>query len=167
MAIFDDVKNFITGRAADLAVEALEPKRSGPFTVRVRATARNDCNFSRVYLRIMQVETVQANNVPVTSASTPSVATEAVSTTNPPNPPNPRYTDISKTEITYQNEIEVSALGTLKSGETRDWQVQVELPPDAQPTFHGRFCKNEWSLLAGLATSGNDPDSGWITITIR
>ena len=50
----------------------------------------------------------------------------------------------------------------LSANETYAWQIEVELPENAQYPFRGRFCQFSHLAQAGVSCFGNDPDSGWI-----
>jgi hypothetical protein len=74
--------------------------------------------------------------------------------------------DIEKTTTVHDQKIEVASPRTLKANDEYDWEISVNLPQSALPTYLGVTARHEWKLLAGLDVPGNDPDSGWVTIEL-
>jgi len=69
----------------------------------------------------------------------------------------------SHTSFELRNVIELEEK-VLSANETYAWQIEVELPENAQYPFRGRFCQFSHLAQAGVSCFGNDPDSGWIEI---
>ncbi|MFH1038865.1 MAG: hypothetical protein V1789_09400 [PVC group bacterium] len=153
MGFLSKLKNFVTGGGAKVSVEAIEPARGGPFKVRIHAAvAETDIPIEGVYLKIASLETVVVKDVEIARQVGEKVEKARQ--------------DIEKTTAIHDQKIEVAGAQTLKAKEEYDWETTVILPENALPTFIGVTAKHEWKILAGLAVSGNDPDSGWIVIRL-
>ncbi|MEC8284416.1 MAG: hypothetical protein VX024_07755 [SAR324 cluster bacterium] len=70
----------------------------------------------------------------------------------------------SHTAFELRNVIELEE-EVLSANETYAWQIEAELPENAQYPFRGRFCQFSHLAQAGVSCFGNDPDSGWIEIS--
>ncbi|MEA1928972.1 MAG: hypothetical protein U9N73_12270 [Candidatus Auribacterota bacterium] len=151
MGFFDKMKNFVTGGAADVTVEAIEPNLGGPFLVKIHAAVEDtDIPIKKVYLKVVSLETVVVKEVEMAR-----IIDEKMETVRE---------DIEKTTTVHDQKIEVAGEQTLKANEEYDWETTVTLPDNALPSFIGITAKHEWKILAGLDASGNDPDSGWVLI---
>ncbi|ATB31905.1 sporulation protein [Melittangium boletus] len=150
MGIFDkmkDVANMVTGGAARVSIE-YEPQQAFPgeeLSVRVIATSTGGQVKSKgVFVDLQSVERV---NMP---RGTMAGQENAVNTS---------YTSFSK-------EVQISPAFTLEPNETREFEGRVRLPPDAQPTFTGRYARHEWSIRGRVEATGNDPDSGYQSLRV-
>jgi len=151
MGFFDKMKNFITGGGAEVTVEAIEPNRGGPFTVKIHAAVEEaDIEIKEVYLKVVSLETVVIKDVEIAR-----MINEKMETVRE---------DIENTTTVHDQKIEVAGAQTLKANQEYDWETTVTLPETAPPSFVGVTAKHEWKILAGLAVPGNDPDSGWTLI---
>lgn len=154
MGFINNLKNYITGSAAKVGLAVDDPARGKPFTVTVTAeTGETPCRVSKVYLHVRATEHVEIPNVEVAKRS--GEALEAHRQT------------VQHDETTYQEQIEVAPATELQPRQQYRWDVEVNLPPEVPPSFTGRHARHEWKLLAGLDMRGNDPDSGWVKMTIR
>ena len=60
-----------------------------------------------------------------------------------------------------QQEFQICGAFVLAAGESKTVEGTVQLPSTLQPSFEGRFAKNQYQLRGRLEATGNDPDSGW------
>lgn len=156
MGIMDKLKamkNAVTGGGAKVQLEAVNPTKGSPFTVKVRATVGDaDLKIDKVYVNVAGVETIEID-VPVEEKDE-------------------KQNVVKKTERksaetnTHNAEIVLAGAQTLTAKQEYQWEGTVQLPETASSTYSGVNAKHEWKLLAGLSTFGNDPDSGWITVEI-
>ena len=151
MGFFSNLKNFVTGGGAKVTIEVIEPALGGPFQVKIHAEVEDaDIEIKEVYLKVASLETVIIKDVEIAK-----MIDEKMETVRE---------DIENTTTVHDQKIEVAGEQTLKANEEYDWETTVTLPENALPSFIGITAKHEWKLMAGLDTSGNDPDSGWIVI---
>lgn len=148
MGFFDKVKsikNMVTGGGAKVVIGDFKPSWDEPFTITITAEiADTELKIDNVYLQIEANETVEVENYRITDSEGDS-----------------RYQDIRITENTFKDEVKAAGAQTLNANETYTWSVEIELPDDVLPTYHGPNAQHEWRLKAGLDAFGNDPDSGW------
>jgi len=71
------------------------------------------------------------------------------------------------TETTFSQEYVIQGPVELAASSQHEWRGEIVLPTSAPPSYRGRNAKHEWSLLAAIDVTGNDPDSGWIEIQVR
>ena len=153
MGFFNKLKNYVTGGAAKVTVEAVEPFRGGPFRVKIHAAVEDsEIPIEQVYLKIVSLETVVIKDVEIARQ-----VEEKMETVRQ---------DIEKTTTSHDQRIEVAGQQVLQANQEYDWETTVTLPDNALPSFYGITAKHEWKILAGLSTSGNDPDSGWIVVNL-
>ncbi|HDL64749.1 MAG TPA: hypothetical protein ENH12_05095 [Proteobacteria bacterium] len=151
MGFFSKMKNFVTGGGAEVTIEPIEPALGGPFQVKIHAAIEDaDVEIKEVYLKVASMETVIIKDVEIAR-----MIDEKMETVRE---------DIENTTTVHDQKIEVTGPQTLKANEEYDWETTVTLPDNALPSFIGITAKHEWKLMAGLDTSGNDPDSGWVII---
>ena len=146
MGFFSKMKNFVTGGGAKVTLEAIEPALGGPFKVKIHAAIEDaDIEIKEVYLKVASLETVIIKNVEIARMIDEKMET-------------------IREDIENTTTVQVAGPQTLKANEEYDWKTTVTLPDNALPSFIGITAKHEWKLMAGLDTSGNDPDSGWVVI---
>lgn len=156
MGFWDKVKsvgNMITGNSAKVYLEFVEPTLEGPFKVIVRAQVSDaDININNVYLRIRSEEYVCAPDVDLVREADGDIE---------------RYHEnVEHTETTYETEMIIGGAEELEGNQEYTWEAEIELPPNAMPTYLGRNAKHEWFFYAGLDMRGNDPDSNWVACEI-
>lgn len=154
MSLFGKLKNMVTGGGATVGLEVLsQPVRGEGFAVRVSVTVGDgDVNARKVYLRVVGEEEVQIPGVQVAhgSGNAVSVTTETV----------------SRSTYTYDASWDVTQAITLKGGQTYHWDMEIGVPPDAQPAYGGQLARHQWKAIAGVDVFGNDPDSGWFVLAM-
>jgi hypothetical protein len=172
------VASAITGGGAKVALEIAGPSRNQPFTINVTAeVGGNDLKIEKVYVKLkgeervkLEVEVPEEEQAAATAgeAATEKPATEEAATEEgaAAEEKGPATKEISRTEITFQQEFELAGAQTLNENQTYTWTGEVQLPEDAKPTYKGVNATHEWKLMAGLSAFGNDPDSGWKTIDV-
>ena len=153
MGFFSNLKNFVTGAGASVALQVEQPERGRPFRATITAeTSEAPCSLNRVYLLVRASEQVEIPDVEV--AKRVGSALEA------------RRQTVRHEETTYEKEIEVASAMELQPEQSYSWEVELSLPTDVLPSYAGKRARHEWKLLAGLDMRGNDPDSGWVPVTI-
>ena len=70
-------------------------------------------------------------------------------------------------EVTFSQEFTIHGAVQLAANSTQEWRGEITLPNNVQPSYRGKHAKHEWSVLAAIDVSGNDPDSGWVEIKVR
>ncbi|MBF0187254.1 MAG: sporulation protein [Magnetococcales bacterium] len=147
MGFFDGLKsmtNAITGGAAKVDLEVLDPTVRGPFTVVVRALVGDaDLEINRVYVKVCSEEEVEPRGVYDAEGNELEIEVQ-----------------------TFAAEYEVAGAATLPAGSEHEWAVEIELPEGCQPSYKGPNAEHEWEFFAGLDAFGNDPDSGWIDVEV-
>jgi hypothetical protein len=140
------VKNMVTGGGAKISLQIGQVQLGVPIPVVVRAQIESGAiNASKVYVAVRAVETVRIE----------------------------RRTDDGKretvddTETTFSQEFPITGPVQLPGNSMHEWQGQIILPTSVQPTYQGKHAKHEWSVIAALDVTGNDPDSGWIEFHVR
>jgi hypothetical protein len=153
MGFFGSLKNLVTGGGVKVSLEAINPARGQPFTVRVSAeVGEADCAINKVYLHLRGSEKVEVPDVEIAEKNGDKIEVHKRA--------------ISREENTFHTELTLAPASVLAAGQTYHWETQVNLPADALPSFTGKHAKHEWYLLAGLDMRGNDPDSGWVAVEI-
>jgi hypothetical protein len=74
---------------------------------------------------------------------------------------------VHQTEVTFSQEFVIHGPVELPPNSQHEWRGEVMLPTGAPPSYRGKNARHEWSVLAALDVSGNDPDSGWTEIQVR
>jgi len=75
-----------------------------------------------------------------------------------------RVETVRASHETLDIEIRVAGRQELEPNQSYEWEVEVELPENAQPIFYGNYCTHTYMAFAGLDCFGNDPDSGWLEL---
>jgi hypothetical protein len=73
---------------------------------------------------------------------------------------------VSSAKVSYETRVQVAGAQDIKEGETYNWEGQIELPINTNPTLRGSLIDHTWEIQAGLDMPGNDPDSGWQTFDV-
>jgi hypothetical protein len=140
MGFFKDLKNKVTGGGAQVTVSVPAAQRGRAVPVQIHATAKANGKVAAVYLLVR--------------------ATESCSFKDSDN------NKQSASKVSYENKITISGPLELKEGQSYDWQGQLELPTNSNPTLRGSLIDHTWEVQAGLDMPGNDPDSGWQTFDV-
>ncbi len=142
------VKNFVTGGGAKVSVQIGQPALGQPIPVLVRAQVDSaPINAAKVYVAIRAVESI---HMVVRDQDTPGDKDR-----------------VQTSDTTFSQEFVIAGPQQLAAGSSHEWQGQIMIPPGVQPTYQGKNAKHEWSVLAALDVTGNDPDSGWIEFVLR
>lgn len=67
---------------------------------------------------------------------------------------------------TFNQSIPLGGALNLKANETKVFEGDVQIPPNAQPSYQGTL-RHEWRIRGRLEAFGNDPDSGYQTIVVK
>lgn len=150
MGLFDKLKqaaNFVTGGGANVTITPEGAEFDKTATIRVRVTAQikdAPLNASAVYLEIRSREYVNLRK---------SI--------------NGKTENIHDEHVGFSHKVQSVITSTLEGNQSYDWTLEITLPSNAQPTFHGTMAHQVWEIKGALDVKGNDPDSGWIEVRIR
>lgn len=67
---------------------------------------------------------------------------------------------------TYDSAIPLSGGFSIGESETKNFEGDITIPSNAQPTYFGTV-KHEWSIRGRVEAFGNDPDSGFQPIIVK
>ena len=150
MGVLKNLINKITGGGAKVSIEIDEAVLCEPFTVKVKAEVGDaDLKIDKVYLYVKSTERAHFDNVEMRDHS------------------GEIYTqDLEFDNGAFRQDFVVSGPEVLKANQTYEWEIQIELPEEAAPTFVGRNIQHVWEFYAGLDATGNDPDSGWVIFDV-
>lgn len=150
MGLFDKIKqaaNFVTGGGANVTIAPEGSEFDKNATIRVRVTAQvkdAPLNASAVYLEIRSREYVNLRK---------SI--------------NGKTENIHDEHVGFTHKVQTVITSALEGNQTYDWNLEITLPSNAQPTFHGTMAHQVWEVRGAIDVKGNDPDSGWIEVRIR
>lgn len=151
MGLFDKLKqaaNFVTGGGATVQVTPLKGEFNRNESIKIKITAQvkdAPISVSNVYLEIKSKESVNVKKM--INGKNETIHDEHTGFIH------------KVTVITSEQE--------LNANQSYEWEAELSLPSNAQPTYHGSMCHHIWQIKAGLDVKGNDPDSGWIELLIR
>jgi len=134
MGFFKDLKNKVTGGAATVRVTVPAAQRGRAVPVQVQATAKANGKVSAVYLLVRATESCEFKK---------------------------DGEKIGESKISFESRVQIAGAQEIKEGETYNWDGQLELPVNSNPTLRGALIDHTWEVQAGLDMPGNDPDSGW------
>lgn len=69
--------------------------------------------------------------------------------------------------VTFEQRFDIAGGESLKAGETYEWEAEITLPEECNPSFDGEMISHTWSVFGALDARGNDPDSGWTTFEVE
>ncbi len=145
MGFFDKMKgamNFVTGGAANVTIQWNPPTAMPGDVLYVRITAQSTgaaINSGGVFVDVRSVEQLK-------------IHANALGNNNPA---------INHTNQTFSHTFQIAPPFQLAPNETKQWDGQIQLPPQAQPTYDGPMADHIWSMQGRIEMTGNDPDSGW------
>lgn len=152
MGLFSNLINKITGGGAKVTVVADTPKLKEPFKVNVKAiVSDSDLKIEKVYLNLRGIEKTRVRDVQF-----PATATQSA-----------QKRDITGEEEVIKTEFVVAPAQTLTGKQEYNWSADIQLPPNALPTYIGKNAWYDYEIKAGLDAPGNDPDSGWVKIDVK
>lgn len=141
MGFFKDLKNKVTGGAAQVTIQMPQQAQRGQgLPVQIQATAKADAKLTAVYLLVRATESCEWKN---------------------------GSEKIGNSKTSFETRIQVAGPQELKEGETYNWQGLIELPVSAHASMRGSLIEHSWEVQAGLDMAGNDPDSGWQKLDVR
>ncbi len=149
MGFFDKMKgamNFVTGGAAKVSIE-WSPQVAFPgeqISVRVTVTSAGPAIKSGgVFVDVAAHE--QLNIPPNTMGNNP---------------------QINHQKQTYSNQFQIAPAFQIGPNESHQFEGQITLPMQAQPTYDGPFADHDWGMCGRVEMSGNDPDSGFVKFIV-
>jgi hypothetical protein len=153
MGLFSKFADAVTGGWVKVHLQCSEPVLGKPIQVRVNAdSVRSDKDIDGVYIQVTAEEKVTVPDVHVAETFN-GVVQEKVEA-------------VSHTAITYDQKFPIGGPQPLQTGQTYEWSGTISIPNDARPTYLGMNASHSWRIIAGLEVKGNDPDSGWTTISV-
>ena len=153
MGFFSKLADAVTGGWVKVHLQWSDPVLGKPIQVRVNAdSVRSDKDIDGVYVQVTAEEKVTVPEVHV-AETVNGVLQENIEA-------------VSHTAITYDQKFPIGGPQPLKIGQTYEWSGTITIPADARPTYLGTNAGHTWRIMAGLEVKGNDPDSGWTTITV-
>lgn len=147
MGFFSNLKNAVTGGAAEVQVQCQAVQRGTPAMVQIFAQAKAAGNVNGVYLLVRAVERCEVRDRDWEGGQS---HTETV----------------RGHRVSWEHRIPVSGAFQMQEGQQMQWQAQLQLPHDVGPSLQGHMISHTWEIQAGLDMTGNDPDSGWVTIQV-
>ncbi len=150
MGFFDKMKgamNFVTGGAAKVSIEWNPPVSfpGEPIQVRVTVTSAGPAISSGgVFVDVAAHEQL---NIPA----------NALGNNNP---------QINHQKQTFSHTFQIAPAFQLGPNEARQYEGQITLPPQAQPTYDGPLADHDWGMQGRVEMSGNDPDSGYVKFIV-
>ena len=148
------MKNAITGGGATVRLEVGSAVRGTPFPVRVMATVGDaDLKIDNVYVNIDGLETTEMD-VEVEAKDEKQTIRKNIEKK-------------LKEASTYHQEVVLAGAQTLNAKHEYVWEGTIQLPASALVTYKGVNARHEWRILGALSVTGNDPDSGWVTIEVQ
>jgi len=156
MGFFSKLKNTLTGGWADVTLDAPGGRRGDSIAVTVRVRMKGEpIAISRVYVRLTCAEIIDIPGYQIPAAGTTASAT-----------PGRDRVDIHARESLLDQDSTLAPAQTLAANQEYEFKGRIEIPNTCPPSFGGRHARIEWQVLAGLDMKGNDPDSGWRTISV-
>ena len=148
MGFFSNLKNKMTGGAADVRVNSTTVRRGQATSIRIEATAKADAKLNSVYLLVQAVESCEVKD---SDWDGNKHTTETV----------------RGRKTSFDTKVNVAGPSEIKNGQTYTWEARLELPMNVNPSFDGKIIDHTWQVQAGLDMAGNDPDSGWVKIDVQ
>lgn len=154
MGLFDKIKNIsnlITGNGAEVSLQVSGGSVNEIIIVDVTAVIKeNPIRIEKVYLYVKSVEQI---NIP--DSMLPKQGDRRAE-------PVDIYHDVFD-----RQEYVLAPAQILEASKTYNWSYDLYLPGYAVPSYEGKYANHDWKFYAGLDAKGNDPDSGWINVTLR
>lgn len=159
MGIFDKLKkvgNFLAGGGAKLSIQLEQQIYEGDQPIKAKVICQvedGDIKIRNAYAKIRAIEKISLKDIEKPHRKGTEIEI--------------RKGDLQKSHQTYSAQVEIAPAQSLHANETYEWDIEFQIPPSANGSYAGYYATHEWSLYAGLDTSGNDPDSGWVVFTLR
>lgn len=150
------VKNYLGGGGASLSISTDELILDGnkPLKFNIVCEVKDaDLEIRKAYLNVKALEKVVVQNVERAQKKENEVET--------------KREDVNGSHQTFCEKVIIVGQQVLKANQTYRWEAELQLPQDVNGTYKGHNAFHEWSAYAGLDMPGNDPDSNWITFTVK
>jgi hypothetical protein len=146
MGFFDKLKgavNAVTGGAATVTIEALQPAVAGQSTqVRVSATSTGgEVKSKGIFVDVKGVEEVNIVD------------------------PNTKQ-KVSQSKASIEQTFQIAPAFVLGAKEAKSFEGTIQLPASAMPSFRGALAQHVYYIRGRVEAFGNDPDSGWQPLTV-
>ena len=137
------MKNYLTGGGVKIEIRDIEaPKLKTPFSVEVIITVEDeDIETDKICLRIRNEEHVKMSVNVMGNDGTQ------------------RSQEERKKNILYEHIYLMDENKQLRANQTYTYTVEISLPPECFPVFHGVNAKYTWSMQAYIDKSGNNPNT--------
>ncbi|MDH5400480.1 MAG: hypothetical protein OEX02_20160 [Cyclobacteriaceae bacterium] len=154
MGLFNKILNYVTGGSARVDIDIPQASISIPFPATVKAAiTEHDLQADKVYLLIRCQEHKKSFQPAKDGKLTDNekILSEL---------------DEWDTETIYRKKVDVAPAQLLKKGNTYSWDVAIDLTDAKKPTMQDGEYKITWEFHAAIDVPGNDPDSGWVALTV-
>lgn len=150
MGFMDKLKgamNAVTGGAAKVTIEwqpqQLRPGQ--PLSVKVVATSTGgEIKSKGCYVDLMAREEVRVPKGEMQNAQA----------------------DVLVSKTTFDKELQIAPAFVLPAGGTMTFEGKVEIPSGLHGNFNGHYTKHTWTIRGRIEAFGNDPDSGYLPMTV-
>jgi sporulation-control protein spo0M len=169
MSFWDSVKTAVdrvTGSSANVSL-SIDPQFVVPGqTVSVHITIQNGPAALDVRAVLLEVMSIEAIELP-RNASWANVFVDAAAATASSRQQTHKGPEVARhSETTFESKITVAPGMKLSPGEVRNFKGTFRLPDGVQPSYLGKYAKNEWGVRARLDVLGVDPGTGWIAFRV-
>lgn len=150
MGFFDKLKgamNFVSGGAAKVSVEWSPPIAYPGEPVQVRITVASTGPAIKSGGVFVDVAAHEQLNIP-------------------PNTLPQQGQAIAHQAQTFSHTFQIAPAFQLGPNEMRQFEGQLTLPPQAQPTYDGPLADHDWGMRGRVEMTGNDPDSGFVKFVV-
>ena len=154
MSFLSKLTDAVTGNWVKVRLLWSEPVLGKPIEVKVSAdSVKSDKEIEGVYVQVVAEEKVTLPGIHV--AETVNGVLQD------------RVQDVTHTAVTFSQKYPIAGPQALKPEQVYEWTGTINLPAEARSTYLGVNAGHSWRIMAGLEIKGNDPDSGWTTITVN
>jgi hypothetical protein len=142
MGFFDKLKsavNAVTGGAAKVTVEVLQPSAVAGEPTKVRVTTTS--TGAEVKSQGIFVDVKGEEQVNIVDPSTKQ--------------------KVSQSKATIEQTFQIAPALVLAANESKSFEGTIQLPASALPSFEGALAKHVYWIRGRMEAFGNDPDSGF------
>ncbi len=166
MGIWDSVRSTVdrvTGSSANVSMQSdAEVVRPGQ-TVNVRIAIKNGLSALEARSVLLEIEAIETIDLP-RYANFANVVQDIAAPGN--KLPAGAHASSKNSDKTFGAAVTVSPALTLAAGEEKKFQGTFRLPPDAQPSYKGKYATHAWRMRARLDVFGTDPATPWYTFRV-
>lgn len=149
MGFLNKLKSAVTGGSATVSLEVDgDVHRGDPATAHIRIEGNQDLEYNGIYLLVECHEEAKFEELEFEDGEIE------------------RDTEHARRKV-FSERFEIAEAGELSEGDEMELTATFTLPEDANPTLRGEIIFNTWRIQAAVDAFGNDPDSGWVEMTVR